>query len=134
MNDPQLDVRRLLGKVPAFSTAPFEARDAVVACLRVRRAAAGEALVTRGARGDALFFLVEGDCEVRLTDRTLTLGPGDFFGEIGLLYGERTATVVALTPALLLALPGEFLPRVREVFPGIQALLEKAARERLQRT
>jgi CRP-like cAMP-binding protein len=127
------DVRRLLTRVPQLAQAPFEARDAVAACLRARRTAPGETVISRGAPGDSLYFVVEGEFEVALSDRSLMLAPGDFFGEIGLLYGERTATVSSRTEGLLLALPGEYLARLRGVFPGIQAILEKAASERIQR-
>ncbi len=127
------DVRRLVARVPQLALAPFEARDAVAACLRARCTEAGETVVSRGAPGDSLYFVLEGEFEVSLSDQKLTLGPGTFFGEIGLLYGERTATVSSLGEGLLLALPGEYLPRLRTVFPGIQAILEKAASERLQR-
>jgi CRP-like cAMP-binding protein len=126
------DVRRLLTRVPQLAQASFEARDAVAACLRARRTAPGEMVISIGAPGDSLYFVVEGEFEVTLSDHSLNLGPGDFFGEIGLLYGERTATVTSLSQGLLLTLPGEYLPRLRGVFPGIQAILEKAASERIQ--
>ncbi len=128
-----LDVRRLLTRVPQLAQAPFEARDAVAACLRARPTAPGEIVISAGTPGDSLYFVLEGEFEVVLSDRSVTLKPGDFFGEIGLLYGERTATVSSRTEGLLLALPGEYLPRLRSVFPGIQAILEKAAKERIQR-
>ncbi len=127
------DCRRLLARVPQLALAPFEARDAVAACLQTRCTRPGETIISRGTPGDALYFVLEGEFEVTLSDQRLTLGPGTFFGEIGLLYGERTANVSSLGEGLLLALPGEYLPRLRTVFPGIQAILEKAASERLQR-
>ena len=78
------DVRRLLTRVPQLAQASFEARDAVAACLRARRTAPGEMVISIGAPGDSLYFVVEGEFEVTLSDHSLNLGPGDFFGEIGL--------------------------------------------------
>ncbi|MHB8630526.1 MAG: cyclic nucleotide-binding domain-containing protein [Candidatus Limnocylindria bacterium] len=61
---------------------------------------AGHVLCAEGKRGDDFFVILDGSARASRKGRTLrTLGPGDFFGEIGLLdNGERTATVTATTP------------------------------------
>ena len=58
------------------------------------------------------FVIEEGKAEVVRDGRRLAeLGPGDFFGEIGLLItGRRTASVVSLTP---MRRPGLPAPRAR---------------------
>lgn len=62
---------------------------------------AEEALVRAGEQADALFVVESGSFEV-LGER---LGPGDAFGEIGLVTDSpRTADVVALEPATVLRL------------------------------
>jgi len=60
----------------------------------------GHILCEQGKRGDEFFVIVDGSARASRKGRTLrTFGPGDFFGEIGLLdNGERTATVTATTP------------------------------------
>jgi len=59
-----------------------------------------EALVTAGEDPDNMFFLATGKCEVEIIDENRAthlvryLRPGDYFGEVGLLYKtKRTATV-----------------------------------------
>jgi small-conductance mechanosensitive channel len=66
--------------------------------------AAGDVITHQGADAHWLYLLVSGEAEVLLTQtggaRTAlgTIGPGGFFGEMGLMTGEkRSATVVAHT-------------------------------------
>jgi CPA1 family monovalent cation:H+ antiporter len=129
-----LELQQLIRRVPQFASGSFEARDAIVCCAHQRRTTPGESVIKRGSAGDALFFIVEGTFEAQLKDLKVEMRPGEFFGEIGLLFGERTATVVSKTDGLLLVVPGEFLPRVYDAFPQIQPILDRAARERLKRS
>ena len=58
-------------------------------------------VVKQGERGDAMFFILEGELRVRLMQAgketiLATLGPGDFFGDLSLFdHGPRSADVVA---------------------------------------
>jgi small-conductance mechanosensitive channel/CRP-like cAMP-binding protein len=68
---------------------------------------ANDVLVRQGAEAVRLYIIVEGRADVFVqTDsgeraKVAELGPGDFFGEMGLLTGEpRTATVVAKSKML----------------------------------
>jgi CRP-like cAMP-binding protein len=60
---------------------------------------AGQSLLRQGAPADAFFVIDRGRASVKRDDQQIAdLGPGDFFGELGLLRGgERTASVVAAT-------------------------------------
>jgi len=68
--------------------------------------AAGKRLATAGDTGRELFVIVEGRAVARTPQgRTVRLGPGQFFGEIGLIDGgPRSATVEASTPMRLLVI------------------------------
>ncbi|HEY5169076.1 MAG TPA: cyclic nucleotide-binding domain-containing protein [Thermoleophilia bacterium] len=86
-----------------------------------RRYADGAVVVRAGARGDALFVVIEGSARVQVPDgRASHLGVGDYFGELALLDGApRAATVSADGRLEVLRVPRqEFLKLMREE-PGV---------------
>ena len=93
-------------------------------------------VVTLDDYGTSIYFIEEGDAEVRSGDGgpSRTLAPGDMFGEIGLLLtGERTATVVARTPMRLLSLAGQDFDRIRDRVPELERRLRALGAERAAR-
>jgi Cyclic nucleotide-binding domain len=77
--------------------------------MREVRAGRGDTVLTRHESSDALYLIARGEAEVvpAAPHPAVTLGPGDVFGEIGLLTGGgRTADVVARTALRLLCLSG----------------------------
>jgi predicted MFS family arabinose efflux permease len=76
--------------------------------------APGEDVVHQGDPADAFYLIESGTLKVTAHDETneavelASLGPGDYFGEIGLLQRiPRTATVTATSAGRLLQVPGE---------------------------
>jgi len=68
-------------------------------------------IVRQGDEADALYFVEDGEVEVRSrgadgsSTPVATMGAGDYFGEIGVLTGgARLADVVAISPTRLLRL------------------------------
>ncbi|MEA2645861.1 MAG: family transcriptional regulator, cyclic receptor protein, partial [Chloroflexota bacterium] len=59
----------------------------------------GTVLITKGKPSHAFYVLLEGEAEARISpERTVTMEPRNFFGEISMLdRGPATATVVANT-------------------------------------
>ncbi len=101
-------------------------------------AAAGETIVTEGDEGDKPYLIAEGRAEVSVSDRAgpvpvATLGAGEVFGEIALLEPgrRRAATVAAVEPLLLLALPAEDFDRVLYAHPEARAAFSGVAEEML---
>jgi len=79
---------------------------------------AGTVIVQQGRTGHELYLVLEGAATVwRDGDRVAELGPGDYFGELGLLArAERDASVVAATDVHLLVIGQRpFLALVDEV-------------------
>jgi CRP-like cAMP-binding protein len=94
------------------------------------------ATVTVDDFGTAIYFIEEGTADVldEGDETTTALGPGDTFGEIGLLLtGQRTATVVARTPTRLLSLSGQDFERIRARVPEVESSLRRLGVERAGR-
>ena len=74
----------------------------------------GTPLVTQGEASDLFYVIHSGQATVSRDGRDIrTLGPGAYFGEIGLLASRRrTATVTTLTPVRAFALDREGFDRV----------------------
>jgi CRP/FNR family cyclic AMP-dependent transcriptional regulator len=91
----------------------------------------GKVLVREGDFSYEFMAIEEGEAEVtRGGDHVADLGPGDFFGEMGLLEKTlRNATVTAKSPMRLLTLTGWDLRRVERTAPQaierVRAVLEE---------
>jgi cAMP-dependent protein kinase regulator len=91
----------------------------------------GKVLVREGDFSYEFMAIEEGTAEVtRGGEHVADLGPGDFFGEMGLLEKTlRNATVTAKTPMRLVTLTGWDLRRVERTAPQaierVRAVLEE---------
>jgi CRP-like cAMP-binding protein len=120
----------------AFADLPPDELDELAAAMTEVEIEAGAKVITLDDYGTAIYFIEQGKADVLdgRGEATQALGPGDTFGEIGLLLtGQRTATVVARTPMRLLSLSGSgferIRPRVRDVERSLRRLgLERAGR------
>lgn len=93
----------------------------------------GKHLVDEGDYAYDLFVIVDGNAEVtREGEQLAELGPGDFFGEMGVLSeeGRRNATVVAKTPMRLLTLATYDVDRMKKSAPEMLDRLKAAIEER----
>jgi len=92
-------------------------------------------LVREGDPADALYVVMAGTLGVVGANLEVPdLGPGDYFGEIGLIERvPRTATVTAKTAAVVLRVPGEEFLDVLVAAQPSAAILDGASR-RLRRT
>lgn len=103
--------------------------------LRVERRPAGQPVCREGERDGTLFILVEGAASVVKDDGSgrqqplASLGPGHTLGEMSLVDGApRSATVVAASDLLLLALSRDGLDRLCEERPKLAVkVLKKLA-------
>jgi Fe-S-cluster-containing dehydrogenase component/CRP-like cAMP-binding protein len=99
-----------LGQLPFFVGVPAEDLAAFASTVLLRELPAGADVVVQRQYGHAMFVIVSGAVAIRAVgadDNIVELGrldrPGEFFGEAVLLgRGERTATVTAVTPVMLL--------------------------------
>ena len=91
---------------------------------------AGRELVRQGDYAREFMVIEEGEVEVvRDGERIAALGPGDFFGEIGVLdKTRRTATVVATTPVRLVLLTHWDLKRAGDALVAIREVAAQRSR------
>jgi CRP-like cAMP-binding protein len=94
----------------------------------------GKAVAEEGRGALALHLIVEGSATVSKDGRELrTLGPGDYFGEISMIDGRpRSATVTALEPLTVLAIPHQDFEQVVDEDPEVARHLLKTLCARLR--
>jgi len=84
-------------------------------------------IVKQGQHGDAMYFVLEGELRVRMMINgretiLVTLGPGEFFGEISLFdQGPRSADVVANLDSVLLKLSASGFLSLMQKAPDLAA-------------
>ena len=98
---------------------------------------AGTELITEGERGKGLFLVLAGEVEVVARADTpeavplARLKPGDIFGEMSLVTDQPTsATVRATVGSTVLFLRREYVERLAEAIPQVQAYFEQVALNR----
>lgn len=114
----------LLRRIPIFAPLPPASLEALARGLTRRTAAAGTPILVEGEDSDRFYVIESGRVEVTQNGVVLRHeGPGEFFGEIGLLRDvPRTATVTAIEDTALLTLVREdFLDAVRGTDEALRA-------------
>lgn len=120
-------------KVPMFTELGTVTLSEIVGKLRVRHYPPRFVVVRRDEPGDAMFFISEGEVEVRLPRDPVRLGQGGFFGEMALLDRlPRSATIVTTEPTTLLVLYASDFYQIASHIPSLVAAVEKEAHRRRQ--
>jgi CRP/FNR family transcriptional regulator, cyclic AMP receptor protein len=121
-----------LQKVPLFAQLSDEARRGVAVWVNEMSVSEGKHLVDEGDYSNELFVIQDGTAEVlRDGDKIAELGPGDFFGEMGVLgKAQRNATVVATSPMRLLTLSTWDVKRLRSSAPELLDQINEAIEQR----
>jgi CRP/FNR family cyclic AMP-dependent transcriptional regulator len=101
----------MLRSVPLFASFPEEPLRLLAAVTTRRSATRGSIIIAAGDPTESLFIVLSGRLKVMMSDSDgkeviLTiLGPGEFFGEMGLIDDSpRSASVVAIEPCELMAI------------------------------
>ena len=113
-----MDGRRLKS-IPLFEEVGDEELAQIAPFAQEVTVEEGKVLVREGDFSYEFMAIEEGEVEVtRGGEHLADLGPGDFFGEMGLLEKTlRNATVTAKTPVRLITLTGWDLRRVERTAP-----------------
>jgi CRP-like cAMP-binding protein len=126
---------RALDIVPLFATLTSEERATLAKTLHQRIYDKGEQVLRKGAVLNSLFIIGRGVLSVRAGESdeidVLRFGPGDHFGEIGMLTGvPAMANITALTSTVVYELAKADLAPILETRPEIAHELSLALAER----
>jgi len=122
-----------LQQVPLFAQLSDEARRGVAVWVNEMSVSPGKHLVDEGDYSNELFVIQDGTAQVlRDGDKIAELGPGDFFGEMGVLERDRrNADVVATSPMRLISLKTYDVKRMERNLPeAVEKLREAIAQRR----
>jgi trk system potassium uptake protein TrkA len=118
---------------PLFASVPKRLHDQVASWADEVDVPAGYELTRQGGYAREFFVVASGTASVSRDGELVgVLGPGDFFGEVGLLDArwERGATVVATSPMRLLVLARREFQELLVVLPTVGETIRRAAVER----
>jgi voltage-gated potassium channel len=94
-----------VSKVPFFAALGPAAIADVTGMLRTIDLPARTPIIRKGQVGDCMYFIADGEVEVDLPGKKVTLGDGAFFGEIALLGNNlRSANITTTQVSRLLVL------------------------------
>jgi CRP-like cAMP-binding protein len=122
---------------PLFADLDKRALEKVALLSETLDVRAGNEITKEGRLAWEFFVIENGTAEVKQDGAVIgTLGPGDFFGEIGLLGGgdRRTATVTATSPMQLIVLTAGRLATIEREMPGVSEQIRAALAQRMANT
>jgi CRP/FNR family transcriptional regulator, cyclic AMP receptor protein len=121
-----------LKKIPVFADLSDDERDHIAALAAEVSVPAGKELVREGDYSYDVLAVEEGTARVeRHGERIADIGPGDVVGEMGVLErSQRSATVVATSPMLLVTLTSWDVRRLAKSVPSAVEHLRDVVAER----
>ncbi|MCZ4279441.1 cation:proton antiporter [Kiloniella laminariae] len=131
----QVDFRattsELLVSFPVFSELSQSELDEITKSLRTRVFADDAFIFRKGDKADGLYFIASGAVEIRIGERVVRLGHGDFFGEMALLAEtRRSADIRSISYSHLLLLEANTFHKLVKAHPHWRSRLDEVAKER----
>jgi CRP-like cAMP-binding protein len=126
-----LDVSLLKG-IPLFAEVPDDKLQKIAPFADTAEFAEGQVVVKEGGYSNHFYAIEEGTAKVERDGEHLAdLGPGDIFGEQGLLEKqERSATVIATSRLRVIKIEHWELSRMRKSMPEVVEELRHKVEER----
>lgn len=124
--------------IPLFAQLTPEERLCVAAVAKARHFDPGFVAVNEGEFAFNFYAISRGAAEVRRAGAHVTgLGPGDFFGELGVVPGasrpwtrRRSASVIVTEPTEVVVIDGDEFRRLADTIPSLRDAVSLAASER----
>jgi CRP/FNR family cyclic AMP-dependent transcriptional regulator len=120
---PRCHHRRILKAVSLFSALSKEEIAALADAAIVRTYPKNTILVTEGETSDSLYVILSGRVKVFVSDehgKDLVInvaGPGEYFGELALDEGPRSASVATLEPSKMAVIANDFFANFSRAIP-----------------
>lgn len=121
-----------LKRIPLFAGASDEELKQVAAFAEAKEVDEGTEVVSEGGFSRELLAIEEGTAEVsRDGEKIADLGPGDVFGEAGMLDDDMRSATVKATSRLKLISMGHFeVKRLKKDAPDVYRRIEELVEER----
>jgi len=134
-----VDKDRFLGQVPLFASIEVAVRKDLAGHAQLVERKRRQTIIRQGAPADAIYVVVHGHVKISVQSRdgsaaSLTvLGPGDLFGELGVLGAvTRSAELLALEDATLVRIPGAVFLKALSTSAALGLALSKLLGQRLR--
>ena len=126
-----MDVSQLK-RIPLFEAIPDEDLKSVAPFAVTEEYPEGATVVQEGGFSNHFYGIEEGTAKVESEGQEVgQLGPGDVFGEQGLLEKqERSASVIATSPLKVIKIEHWELSRMKKTMPDVVEKLRKQVEER----
>lgn len=124
-----------LSQVPLFAACNARELREIARLGTVVAVPAGKVLIRQGEVGREFFLVLHGEAELTLGRRAVhRFGPGDYFGELALLDGQRrTGTVTAVSDMDVLVLATTEFHGLLRTSPSIAVKMLGSMADRLRR-
>ncbi|KZM47669.1 cyclic nucleotide-gated ion channel [Labrenzia sp. OB1] len=121
----------MVARVPLFEDLKATEIAEVAKLLQAQSVRKGSTIAEKGAVADRMFFISDGEVEIRLPHETVYLGVGSFFGELALInQTRRTANIIAYRDCQLLVLEAEALHHLMDRDEELAKKIMEEAKER----
>jgi CRP-like cAMP-binding protein len=130
------DIAERLASLTLFADLPLPQVESIAHRFDEQVFAAGQRILRTGLTGGGLYVIVEGEAIVRIGGKErVRFGPGEVFGEIGVLTGEPpNADIEAATMLRCLEIPGPEVEPFLVDFPRVMFRMLQAEARRLRVT
>ncbi|WP_299816989.1 cyclic nucleotide-gated ion channel [uncultured Roseibium sp.] len=121
----------MVARVPLFEDLKATEIAEVAKLLQAQNVRKGSTIAEKGAVADRMFFIADGEVEIRLPHETVYLGVGSFFGELALInQTRRTANITAYRDCQLLVLEADALHHLMDRDGELAKKIMDEAKER----
>jgi voltage-gated potassium channel Kch len=131
-------LRETVQRVPLFTASPLSLQKRLLLLLKPVSYPPGTVVFEANEIGDEILFMTQGTVRIEtkepLSDDVLTVGSGDYIGDLSFFLNEpRTCSVLAHTYVDAFILTRDIFENLREKEPQLRGALQAMARQQSQR-